>query len=257
MSTPPDHPLTLPGRTQKPRSAGLTMVIDGGLGGAAFEDLVESHGDLIDLLKLGWGTALVTRHLDRKIAALRNAGIDWYFGGTLFEIFVQQGKFDDYRRFCAQHGAKWVEVSNGTIELDNSRKAEYVARLTDDFSVLSEVGYKDPDRSEHLPPVRWIRYIKEDLEAGARHVITEARESGRSGITRPNGELRFGLIEEILESGVDIDKLVFEAPNKELQTYFVKRVGSNVNLGNIAPADVIGLETLRLGLRSDTVGVVG
>lgn len=233
------------------------MVIDGGLGCAAFEDLLESHGHLIDLLKLGWGTALVTRHLDRKIAALRAAGVDWYFGGTLFEIFVQQGEFDGYRRFCADHGAAWVEVSNGTIDLDNGRKAEYVARLREDFSVVSEVGYKDQDRSEHLPPVRWIQYIREDLEAGARHVITEARESGRSGIARPNGELRFGLIEEILESGIDIDKLVFEAPNKELQTYFVKRVGSNVNLGNIAPADVIGLETLRLGLRSDTVGVVG
>jgi len=251
------HTLTLPGRTQKPRDAGLTMVIDGGLTTGAFEDMLESHGDLIDLLKLGWGTALVTRHLDRKLAALREAGVDWYFGGTLFEIFVQQGRFDDYRRFCHDHGAKWVEVSNGTIDLDNSRKAEYVARLNEDFSVVSEVGYKDQDRSEHLPPVRWIRYIREDLEAGAQHVITEARESGKSGIARPNGELRFGLIEEILESGVDVDKLIFEAPNKELQTYFVKRVGSNVNLGNIAPADVIGLETLRLGLRSDTVGEVG
>ena len=257
MYTLTQHSLTLPGRTRKPRSAGLTMVIDGGLTTGAFEDMLESHGDLIDLLKLGWGTALVTRHLDRKLAALREAGVDWYFGGTLFEIFVQQGRFDDYRRFCHEHGAKWVEVSNGTIDLDNSRKAEYLARLNEDFSVVSEVGFKDQDRSEHLPPVRWIRYIREDLEAGARHVITEARESGKSGIARPNGELRFGLIEEILESGVDVDKLIFEAPNKELQTYFVKRVGSNVNLGNIAPADVIGLETLRLGLRSDTVGEVG
>ncbi|MGH7921306.1 MAG: phosphosulfolactate synthase [Candidatus Dormibacteraceae bacterium] len=257
MSIAPHHPLTLPGRTVKPRQAGLTMVIDSGLPCSAFEDLLEIHGHLIDLLKLGWGTAIVSRHLDRKVAALRDAGVDWYFGGTLFEIFLQQGKFDDYRRFCSDHGAGWVEVSNGTIELDNSRKAEYVARLSDDFSVISEVGYKDQDRSEHLPPVRWIRYIKEDLEAGARRVITEARESGRSGIARPNGELRFGLIEEILESGIDIDQLVFEAPNKDLQTYFVKRVGSNVNLGNIAPADVIGLETLRLGLRSDTVAMVG
>lgn len=257
MSTPPTHPLHLPTRTQKPRAAGITMVIDSGLSSATLENLLGDHADLIDLLKLGWGTALVQRHLDRKIAVLQEAGVDWYFGGTLFEIFLQQGKFDDYRRFCTQHGAAWVEVSNGTIDLDNSQKAEYVKRLSEDFKVVSEVGFKDQDRSEHLPPVRWIRYIKEDLEAGARHVIQEARESGKSGIARPNGELRIGLIEEILESGVDVDRLIFEAPNKDLQTYFVKRVGSNVNLGNIAPTDVVGLETLRLGLRSDTVGLVG
>ncbi|MFZ0217385.1 MAG: phosphosulfolactate synthase [Candidatus Dormiibacterota bacterium] len=251
------HPLTLPGRYEKPRQAGLTMVIDGGLANAQFEDLLESHGHLIDLLKLGWGTALVTRGLDRKIAALREAGVDFYFGGTLFEIFLQQGKLDDYRRFCQHYGCKFVEVSNGTIDLSNGRKAECVARLSEDFEVISEVGYKDEARSQALPPVRWISYIREDLEAGARHVITEARESGRSGICRADGELRFGLIEEILESGLDIDRLVFEAPNKTLQTYFVKRIGSNVNLGNVAPADIVPLETLRLGLRSDTVGVVG
>lgn len=257
MSTPPTHPLHLPERTQKPRSRGLTMVIDSGLSSTTLENLLGDHADLIDLLKLGWGTALVTRHLDRKIAVLQEAGVDWYFGGTLFEIFVQQGKFEDYRRFCTDHGATWVEVSNGTIDMENAQKAEYVAKLSQDFKVVSEVGFKDQDRSEHLPPVRWIRYIKEDLEAGAEHVIQEARESGKSGIARPNGELRFGLIEEILESGIDVDRLIFEAPNKDLQTYFVKRVGSNVNLGNIAPTDVVGLETLRLGLRSDTVGLVG
>ena len=254
---PPSSLLQLPHREAKPRRVGLTMVIDGGLPTHRFQDVVESTGPLIDLVKFGWGTALVTPDLDRKIEILREAGIGHYFGGTLLEIFLQQDRLGDYRRFCTEHGCRIVEVSNGTIELSNHDKARIIETLREDFDVISEVGYKDTERSQALPPVRWIEYIREDLAAGARLVITEARESGRSGICRPDGELRYGLIEEILDSDLDLERVLFEAPTKDLQTHFVRRVGTNVNLGNVAAEDVIALETLRLGLRADTVGVVG
>jgi phosphosulfolactate synthase len=248
-----DAPLALPERPAKPRSRGLTMVIDSGLPTRYFEDAIESAGDLIDLVKFGWGTSLVTRDLDRKISCLRGAGVDHCFGGTLFEKFVARNRVEDYIRFCQRHGCRCVEISNGTIDLSNDDKARYISLFKPDFRVLSEVGYKDSGRSLELPPVRWIQYIRQDLEAGADLVIAEARESGRSGICRADGEPRYGLIEEILESGLELDRVLFEAPNKDLQTYFIRRVGPNVNLGNVAADDVIGLETLRLGLRSDTL----
>jgi phosphosulfolactate synthase len=247
--------LGLPQRTVKPRVTGVTMVIDGGLPAAQLEDVLDSTGNLIDLVKFGWGTAVVTRDLDRKIAALRDAQVGYYFGGTLFELFAQEGRVDDYTRFCAAHGCRLLEVSNGTIWMTNQEKAEHVRRLARDFTVISEVGFKDSQRSQELPPTRWIEAVREDLDAGASKVTLEARESGRSGICRPDGELRYGLIEELIDSGVDTDRLLFEAPTKALQTYFVKRLGPNVNLGNVASGDAIALETLRLGLRSDTMPV--
>ncbi|ADP83938.1 phosphosulfolactate synthase [Pseudofrankia inefficax] len=248
-----DTALRLPSRQAKPRSRGLTMVIDNGLPTSYFRDAVSSSTELIDLVKFGWGTALVTADLDQKIETLRSLGIGYFFGGTLFEKHVLQRRFDDYRAFCHDYGCSHVEVSNGTIELPNPEKDDYISRLADDFTVLSEVGFKDGERSERLSPSRWVEYIRADLDAGADLVITEARESGRSGICRPDGRLRFGLIEDILEAGLPTDQLLFEAPTKELQTYFVRRVGTDVNLGNIAPTEVIALETLRLGLRSDTL----
>ena len=247
------RPLSLPERPAKPRASGITMVIDNGVPTRYFEDAIASTGDLIDVVKFGWGTSLVTRDLERKVACLRDAGVDHYFGGTLFEKFVAQNRVDDYIRYCHQHQCRSVEISNGTIDLSNDEKAQYISLFKTEFKVVSEVGYKDSARSLELPPVRWIQYIRQDLQAGADLVITEARESGRSGICRADGEPRYGLIEEILESGLQLDRLVFEAPNKDLQTYFIRRVGPNVNLGNIAIDDLIGLETLRVGLRSDTL----
>ncbi|WP_211218004.1 phosphosulfolactate synthase [Humibacter albus] len=246
-------PLALPARQSKPRTSGRTMMIDGGIPTAQFIDIVESHGSLIDVVKFGWGTALVTDQLRWKIDAVRRNGVDFYFGGTLFEKFVSQGLFDDWRRFVDDFEAGTVEISNGTIALSNDRKADYIARVADDYRVYSEVGYKESDRSETMRPELWVRYIRQDLDAGADTVITEARESGQSGIARANGELRYGLIEEILESGIDVDRLMFETPNKALQTYFIRRVGPGVNVGNIAHTDIVPLETLRLGLRSDTL----
>lgn len=230
------------------------MVIDGGLPTGMFEDAIASNAALIDLVKFGWGTALVTVDLERKIQCLRRHHVRFSFGGTLFEKFVAQDRFDGYLDLCRSSGADVIEVSNGTIPLTNSAKAAYVRKCAAaGFEVVSEVGFKDADRSQRLSPSQWVSCINEDLDAGAAMVITEARESGRSGICRPDGELRWGLIEDILSSGVKPSHLLFEAPTKELQTHFVTRVGPNVNLGNIAPADVIGLETLRLGLRSDTL----
>ena len=244
--------LELPARTTKPRSSGLTMVIDNGLPTGSFIDAIESNAELIDLVKFGWGTAMVTRDLSRKIAAVHDNGIKFSFGGTLFEKFVSQGRLDAYLRMCHDYHADVVEVSNGTIDLSNRAKAAYIRRCSTEFPVVSEVGSKDDDRSAAFSSAMWIDAIEEDLDAGARLVITEARESGRSGICRADGELRFGVIEDILAAGIDPDDLLFEAPNKTLQAWFVTRVGANVNLGNVAPADVIGVETLRLGLRSDT-----
>jgi phosphosulfolactate synthase len=229
------------------------MVIDGGLPTHYFVDVVGSFSGLIDVLKLGWGTSLVTDDLKYKIDALKDANVDFYFGGTLFEKFVSQGRYDDWRTFCDRFGCRHVEVSNGTIDMTNTEKATYVQRAAKDFHVYSEVGYKESLRSEEMVPQQWIDYIQEDLDAGASMVITEARESGKSGICSPNGELRTGLIDEIAGSGIDLERVLFEAPNKDLQIQLIRKFGSEVNLGNISSSDIVALETLRLGLRGDTL----
>jgi phosphosulfolactate synthase len=245
--------LALPKRAVKPRSSGLTMVIDGGLPLTQFADLIELGAEYIDFVKFGWGTSVITGCLREKIAVLDSHGIEFYFGGTLFEKFVLQGRFEDYRRFCEEYSCQHIEVSNGTIELPNAEKAGYIRKLAPDFTIVSEVGFKDPGRSEMLPPSEWVASIKEDLDAGASIVTLEARESGSSGICRPDGELRYGLIEDVLHAGIDIDSMLFEAPTTVLQTHMITRIGPDVNLGNVPASGVIGLETLRLGLRSDTL----
>jgi phosphosulfolactate synthase len=245
--------LHLPDRAAKPRRTGLTMVIDGGIPLWQFTDMVSSAAEYIDFVKFGWGTAVVTNGLRAKIDVLSSNEIGHYFGGTLFEKYVLQGRFDDFRKFCQEHSCQHVEVSNGTISMSNSEKASYIRKLADDFTVVSEVGFKDPVRSEQLPPSMWVEYINEDLGAGASLVTLEARESGRSGICRPDGALRFGLIEDVLVSGISQENLLFEAPTTALQAYFVTRLGPDVNLGNVPAQGIIGLETLRLGLRADTL----
>jgi phosphosulfolactate synthase len=247
--------LRLPRRAVKPRETGLTMVIDGGIPLGLFADLVSLGAEYIDYVKFGWGTAVVTNVLRDKIAVLHGHGIEFYFGGTLFEKFVLQDRFEDYRKFCLAHGCTHVEVSNGTIDMSNAEKAGYVRKLAADFTVVSEVGFKDPDRSEQLPPSAWVEYIHQDLDAGAELVTLEARESGKSGICRPDGVLRYGLVEDVLGSGVSAQKLMFEAPSTALQAYLITRIGPAVNLGNVPAQGVIGLETLRLGLRADTLAV--
>lgn len=229
------------------------MIIDKGLPRAQFTDLVESYGDLFDFVKFGWGTSVVTPNFGAKLDVLRANGVDFYLGGTLFEKYILQDRFDEYRALCAGYDCRYVEVSNGTIDISNDDKAEYVKRLSDDFRVISEVGSKDQTKSDTMAPVRWISYIQADVDAGAVLVTLETREGGKGGICRSNGELRYGLIEEILSSTVPHDQLLFEAPSTDLQSYFVKRVGPDANLGNISITDIVPLETIRLGLRSETL----
>jgi phosphosulfolactate synthase len=245
--------LHLPRREDKPRGTGLTMMIDGGVPLGYFTDLVSSAAEYVDFVKFGWGTAIVTGNMHAKIGVLQANDIGFYLGGTLFEKYVLQGRFDDFRKLCHEYSCRHVEVSNGTIPLSNSEKASYIRKLADDFTIVSEVGFKDPARSGQLPPSMWVEYIREDLEAGASLVTLEARESGRSGICRPDGALKSGLIEDVLASGIGQESLLFEAPTTALQAYFITRLGPGVNLGNSPAPGIIGLETLRLGLRADTL----
>jgi phosphosulfolactate synthase len=233
-------------------SDGLTMMIDSGLPTGLFTDVIDSHGQYVGLVKFGWGTALVTRDLERKTRLLADAGIGFFFGGTLFEHHVWNDRLDDYLRLVDETGATHIEVSNGTIPLDQQMKAEYVQRMARYRPVLSEVGYKDADRSAALTPADWASALKEDLDAGATLVITEARESGRSGIASSDGRLREDVLEAVVR-GVEVPRVLFEAPTKELQVALINAVGPTVNLGNIAPGDLISLETLRRGLRGDTL----
>jgi len=252
MSTVQDVTLQLPARSSKPRDNGLTIVIDNGTPTQYFRDVMQSMGGLIDFVKFGWGTSVVTPDLTQKIACLREHQVEFFFGGTLFEKFYAQGRMDDFARYCDRFKCGYMEISNGTIALANKEKAACIRALSPHFQIFSEVGYKDSEKSINLRPAKWIEFIREDLSAGAYKVITEARETGTAGIVRPDGELRFGLMEEIFDA-VGMDRMVYEAPNKVMQTYFVSKLGPEVNLANISIHDVIGLETLRLGLRSDTL----
>jgi phosphosulfolactate synthase len=245
--------LDVPERTSKPRRSGVTSLLDGGVSLGTFRDVVESFHAFIDYIKLGWCTAALTPHLNEKIAIARSHDIECYFGGTLFEKALLQNKLSEFRHFCRNVGCDHVEISNGTIDLNNRQKGDHIRVFAENFHVFSEVGYKDPERSIKLHPAAWIAFAREDLTAGAEYVTMEARESGRSGICRPNGELRYGLIQEIILSDLDNERLIFEAPNKTLQAYFIKELGANVNLANIDFAQVLALETLRTGLRSDTL----
>ena len=244
--------LQLPARTVKPRQSGLTMAIDGGLPLGTLRDIVASAGEYLDFVKFGWGTAIVSRELGAKIELLNANGIDYYFGGTLFEKFVLQGRFDDFRLFCQRFSCQYVEASNGTIDLPHQEKAGYVRKLAADFTVISEVGFKDAERSDRLSPRQWVECAEDDLAAGARLVTLEARESASSGIFRANGELKEGLVDEVLAE-LPVEMLLFEAPTTNAQAYMLRRVGPDANLGNIAPTAVLSLETLRLGLRADTL----
>lgn len=239
----------IPERTVKPREKGLTMVMDKGLSCRQVEDLIDSAEQAIDIVKLGWATSYVTTKLEEKLAIYKDANIPVYFGGTLFEAFIARNQFEDYVKVIEKYDLKYAEVSDGSIELDHGKKCEYISRLAEMVTVLSEVGSKDAEKI--IPPYKWIKLMKAELEAGAWKVIGEAREAGNVGLFRTNGEVRSGLVEEILTE-VPAEKIIWEAPQKMQQVFFVKLCGANVNLGNISPSEVISLETIRLGLRSDT-----
>jgi phosphosulfolactate synthase len=249
-SNGPDGFLDVPARSPKPRTSGLTHVIDKGLNLREIEGLFDTAGDYVDIVKLGWGTSYVTQNLEKKIALYRSLQSPVVCGGTLFEAAVALGKLDEYRRWLSENRFSHVEISDGVIELPRERKLELIADLARDFVVLSEVGSKDAEVV--FPPYQWVEWIREELDAGAWKVITEGREGGTAGIYRPTGEMRTGLIDEIAHS-IEFGDVIFEAPTKSAQAWFVKHFGPEVNLGNIPPDEVIPLETLRLGLRADTL----
>ncbi|UEG53307.1 phosphosulfolactate synthase [Mucilaginibacter daejeonensis] len=239
----------IPQRSQKPRNNGMTMVMDKGLSLRQVEDMLEVSSDNIDIVKLGWATSYVTPNLKDKLALYRQAGIPVYFGGTLFEAFIIRGQYDDYCRMLDTFQLEYAEVSDGSITIEHDIKCDYISKLSKLVTVISEVGSKDVQKI--FAPYKWIQLMKAELEAGSWKVIAEARESGNVGIYRDSGEVRQGLVDEILTQ-IPADTIIWEAPQKAQQTWFIKLLGANVNLGNIAPVDMIPLETLRLGLRSDT-----
>jgi phosphosulfolactate synthase len=234
----------------KPREHGITHVIDRGLSIAEVEGLLEVVGASVDIVKLGWGTALVSGNLKPKLACYAAHGIPVVLGGTLTEVAIRQGRMDGLVGWLRELGLRHVEISDGTIDLDQDVKRELIERLSREFTVFAEVGSKDVDFI--MPPYVWVEQIERDLQAGAWKVIAEARESGTAGIFRADGEPRTGLIEEIAHS-IDPGRMVFDAPRQSQQVWLLKHFGTECNLGNIAAADVLSLETLRLGLRSDTV----
>lgn len=240
---------SIPDRTRKPRNAGITMAMDKGMSVREVEDFLSVSGDYVDIVKLGWATAYVTPNLDAKIKVYREAGIPVYFGGTLFEAFLIRNQLGDYERLMEKHQITHVEVSDGSIELSDHEKINYIAHFAKNYTVLSEVGSKDA--TKELAPYIWVQKMKQELEAGSWKVITEAREGGNVGVFQASGEVRGGLIDEILNF-VPKEKILWEAPKKEQQVFFIQSLGNDVNLGNIAPNEVIPLETLRLGLRGDT-----
>ena len=244
--------LKLPERQQKPRSQGITHVIDTGLSAAAAASFVESAGEYVDYVRLGWGSAYVTNDLAAKLDVYRSGGVPVLLGGTLTELAWTQGKIDELAAWLRDLGIEHVEVSSGTVEIPPGEKAELIARLAQDFTVFAEVGDKDPQAL--MAPYVWVALIREALEAGAAQVVCEGRATGDAGIYRADGEPRTGLIDEVLHE-VDQSKLIFEAPRKHQQVRFIEILGPTVNLGNVLPEDALSLETLRLGLRADTLNL--
>ena len=243
--------LDLPQRSAKPRQQGITHVLDRGLSLAEVDGLVEVAGEFVDLVKLGWGTALATGNLQPKLERYREHGLPVVLGGTLTELAIAQDRLDRLVEWLHELRLEHIEISDGTITLAHEHKLELIERLANEFVVLSEVGSKDDTRI--MAPYRWVELIQKELAAGAWKVIAEARESGNVGIFRHDGEVRMGLIDEIVHA-IPHEQILFEAPRKDQQVWFVRRFGPEVNLGNIPPEDVLSLETIRLGLRSDTAG---
>ncbi len=239
----------IPLRTAKPRIDGVTMVMDKGLSIQEVHNFLSVSSPYVDLVKLGFGTSMVTPNLKEKLKVYADNDMPVYLGGTLFEAFVIRNCFDEYLNMIQEFGLKHVEVSDGSIVIPHAEKCGYIEKLAKHVNVLSEVGSKDA--AHILPPYKWIELMKAELEAGSTYVIAEAREAGNVGIYRSSGEVREGLVQEILTQ-IPVEKIIWEAPQKAQQVYFLELCGCNVNLGNIAPNEVIPLEATRIGLRGDT-----
>ena len=239
----------MPVRNPKPRKSGITMVMDKGLSITEVHNFMSISHPHVDIVKLGFGTAFVTPNLREKIEAYQSYDIPVYFGGTLFEAFLIRNQFDDYIAICKDYKIDYMEVSDGSVTIPHAEKCGYIEKLTKHGTVLSEVGSKDA--AHIIPPYKWIELMRAELEAGSSYVIAEARESGNVGIYRGTGEVREGLVQEILTQ-IPGERILWEAPQKAQQLYFLELLGCNVNLGNIAPTEVIPLEAMRIGLRGDT-----
>ena len=239
----------IPERKTKPRKSGLTMVMDKGLSVAEAKNFMSVAAPHIDMVKLGFGTAYVTNTLKEKLEIYRSFDVPVYFGGTLFEAFLIRNQFEDYITVCKEYGISYMEVSDGSITIPHTEKCGYIEKLTKHGLVLSEEGSKDA--AHIIPPYRWIELMRAELNAGSSYVIAEAREAGNVGIYRGTGEVREGLVQEILTQ-IPEQQIIWEAPQKAQQLYFLELIGCNVNLGNIAPSEVIALEAMRIGLRGDT-----
>jgi len=239
----------IPARTVKPRQFGLTMVMDKGMGLEGTRDFLSVAAPYVDIVKLGFGTSYVTPNLESKLAIYRDYNIPVYLGGTLFEAFLVRNQFDDYVSLIKEYALEHVEVSDGSIVIPHIEKCGYIEKLAKHVTVLSEVGSKDA--THIMPPYKWIELMRAELEAGSSYVIAEAREAGNVGIYRGSGEVREGLVQEILTQ-IPYEQIIWEAPQKAQQVYFLELLGANVNLGNLAPAEVIPLESMRIGLRGDT-----
>lgn len=239
----------IPERILKPRKSGITMVMDKGLSIQEVHNFLSVAQPHVDIVKLGFGTSYVTPKLREKIEVYRSYDIPIYFGGTLFEAFLVRNQFQDYIAVCKDYGVSFMEVSDGSITIPHAEKCGYIEKLTRYGTVLSEVGSKDA--AHIIPPYKWIELMSAELSAGSSYVIAEAREAGNVGIYRGSGEVREGLVQEILTQ-IPGEKIIWEAPQKAQQLYFIELLGCNVNLGNIAPNEIIPLETMRLGLRGDT-----
>jgi len=239
----------IPERTIKPRQAGMTMVMDKGLSTQEVKIFLSASAAYVDIVKLGFGTSYVTPNLKEKLSVYRENNIPIYFGGTLFEAFLIRNQLDEYIGICKEFGVSYIEVSDGCINIPHEEKCRHITELTKHSIVLSEVGSKDA--SHIMPPYKWIDLMKKELAAGSSYLITEARESGNIGIYRGDGEVREGLVDEIL-TAIPGEKIIWEAPRKDQQLYFIELLGHNVNLGNISPYEVIALEAMRVGLRADS-----
>ncbi len=239
----------IPERPEKPREAGVTMMMDKGMSLREVENFIDASGEFTDIAKFGFGTAFVTKNLEEKIKLYKSAGIRPYFGGTLFELFIARNSFDDFRRVIDKYDLDLCEVSDGSIIIPHEEKLKYISELAKDRTVMSEVGSKD--EGIIISPAKWIKMMSTELEAGSWKVIAEGRESGTVGVFRPNGTAHTYLINKIIAK-IDPNQILWEAPKKTQQVWFIRLFGPNVNLGNIAPNEMIPLECLRLGLRGDT-----
>ena len=245
------HLTQIPQRTTRPRTAGLTMVNDKGLSIGEARNLVSGAHPHLDLVKLAFGTSLLSAGLEEKIKLFHDAGIPVYFGGLLFEAFVIRNQFKDFLALLKEYNVTWIEISDGSIDIPHSEKCGYIEKLSKYGTVLSEVGSKDKDREHITPPYQWIQLMQSELSAGASYIVAEARETGTVGLYRDSGEVREGLVQEIL-TRIPPEKILWEAPQKDQQLFFLKLIGANANLGNINPSEIIALEAMRLGLRGDT-----